>query len=216
MLRETDQNVNKEYPMAERKRDGLLGIRTVGMREWNDDNIQYYRYEPTPYKALDILAENYDFMGVDRVVDFGCGRGRVTFYIHNRFHLSVTGIEANSTTYEEALENIATYRSKANHITAPIEFRLGLAQHYKIDKTENCFYFFNPFSVHIFRKVVNNILRSVEKDRRTVDLILYYPFPDYIDFLRITPFTMIDDIEVPRATDIRERFLIYRLSERRF
>ena len=199
--------------MGERKQDDLLGIRTVGTREWNDNNIQYYRYEPTPYKALNILAENYKFMGVNRVVDFGCGRGRVAFYIHNRFHLPVTGIEANSITYEEALENMATYRLKANHFAAPIAFEHALAQHYKIDKTDNCFYFFNPFSVHIFRKVVNNILRSMEKDRRTGDLILYYPFPDYVDFLRITPFDMVKEIKVTGATDIRERFIIYRLSE---
>ena len=40
----------------------------------------------------------------DSVVDFGCGRGRVAFYIHNRFHVPVTGIEANDKTYEEGFK----------------------------------------------------------------------------------------------------------------
>jgi trans-aconitate methyltransferase len=88
--------------MTERKRDELLGIRTVGTREWNK-NSQYSRYEPTPYKALDVLFDNYMFDGITRFVDFGCGRGRVAFCIHNRFQLPVIGIEANNTTYEEAL-----------------------------------------------------------------------------------------------------------------
>ena len=127
--------------------------------------------------------------------------------------MPVTGIEANSITYEEALENLTSYRLKANHIPAPIEFTLALAQHYTIDKADDCFYFFNPFSVHIFNKVVNNILRSLQKHRRTVDLILYYPFPDYIDLLRIKPFTLVKEVEVPDSIDIRERFLIYRFSE---
>lgn len=202
--------------MGERKQDRLLGIRTVGIREWKDFEFQYNRYEATPYKALNELSENYMFRDTDKIVDFGCGRGRVAFYLHNRFHLPVTGIEANEKTYEEALENLAGYRLRAKHITAPIKFKYGLAQHYKIDKEDNCFYFFNPFSVHIFRKVVHNILRSVEKERRTVDLILYYPISEYKDFLESnTPFTILDEIKVPDVSDKNEMFLIYRLTEER-
>ncbi|NLZ92657.1 MAG: SAM-dependent methyltransferase [Firmicutes bacterium] len=203
--------------MGERKQDKVLGIRTVGIREWTNNIIHYNRYEATPYKALKVLAENYKFRDTDRVVDFGCGRGRVAFYLHNRFHLPVTGIEANDKTYEEALENKAIYRLKAKHIIAPIKFKYGLAQHYKIDKRDNCFYFFNPFSVQIFKKVVYNIMRSVEEYRRTVDLILYYPICEYKDFLNTsTPFTIINKIRVPGGSDIKEKFIIYRLKEEFF
>lgn len=201
--------------MGERKLDRTLGIRTVGIREWKDSN-QYNRYEATPYKVLEVLCESYKFRDVGRVVDFGCGRGRVAFYLHNRFHLPITGIEANQKTYEEALENKNLYRLRAQHIPAPIKFKYGLAQHYKIDKNDNCFFFFNPFSVHIFRKVVHNIMRSVEKDRRTVDLIIYYPIREYKDFLRTTHFEMINKIRVPEANDKKEKVLIYRLREEVF
>ncbi len=199
--------------MEERKQDEFLGIITIGTRDWADSMGHYNRYEATSYKALHILSESYPFRDDIKVVDFGCGRGRVAFYLHNRFHLSVTGIEANYRTYEEALENKASYSLKAKHISAPIEFKYGFAQHYKIDKEDNCFYFFNPFSVHIFRKVVHNILRSVQKDRRTVDLILYYPTPEYEDFLETTPFTMINEIIVPGESDQKDKFMIYRLRE---
>ena len=200
--------------MEERKLDKLLGIRTVGMREWTGNKVQYNRYEATPYKALKKLSENYKFRDTDKVVDFGCGRGRVAFYLHNRFHIPITGIEANDKTYKEALENKETYRLRAKHIPAPIKFKYGLAQHYKIDKKDNCFYFFNPFSSHIFRKVVHNILRSVEKDRRTVDLILYYPIREYKEFLKNnTPFTIINKIKVPGGSDKKQKFIIYRLRE---
>ncbi len=198
---------------GEKRQDGLLGIRTVGTRDWEDSNIHYNRYEPTPYKALDVLSENYKFENINKVVDFGCGRGRVVFYLHNRFHLPMTGIEANLRTYEEALENLEMYRSKSKHITASVEFKHGLAQNYKIGKEDNCFYFFNPFSVHIFRKVVQNILRSVEKDKRTVDLILYYPTREYEDFLNTTPFTPVREIRIPGATDEKDKFIIYRFKE---
>ena len=94
--------------MGERKHDKLLGIRTVGLREWKDGHAQYNRYEPTPYKALDALAENYKFRGINRVVDFGSGR--VESHLYPSFSAPVTGIEANCQTYEEALENKAAYR----------------------------------------------------------------------------------------------------------
>ena len=64
--------------MEEKERDKLLGIKTVGIREWVNNN-HYNRYEATPYKALDVLFENYKFIDINRVVDFGCGRGRVSF-----------------------------------------------------------------------------------------------------------------------------------------
>ncbi|HOA81395.1 MAG TPA: SAM-dependent methyltransferase [Defluviitaleaceae bacterium] len=199
--------------MEEKERDKLLGIKTVGIREWVNNN-HYNRYEATPYKALDVLFENYKFIDINRVVDFGCGRGRVSFYLHNRFNLPVIGIEANNKTYEEALENKISYGLKTKHTTAPVEFKCSLAQHYKIDKKDNCFYFFNPFSVHIFRKVVDNILHSAEKDCRKLDLILYYPTREYEEFLEnSTPFKIVDEIRIPGEIDKREKFIIYRLRE---
>ena len=86
--------------MKERKIDKKLGIRTVGIREWNDNNVQYNRYEPTPYKALAKLCKRYKFKDINRIVDFGSGRGRVAFYLHNRLQIPVVGIEANDKTFE--------------------------------------------------------------------------------------------------------------------
>jgi SAM-dependent methyltransferase len=200
--------------MGERKLDRSLSIRTVGIREWGFGEVHYNRYEATPYTALDKLFERYRLDKSDSVVDFGCGRGRVAFYIHNRFHVPVTGIEANDKTYEEALSNIETYRLRAKHIRAPIEFKYGLAEHYEIQPEENKFYFFNPFSIKIFRQVVNNILESVKENPRTVDLIIYYPTAQYKQFLKKdTPFQLINKVKIPGTIDRREKFLIYRLRQ---
>lgn len=198
----------------EKKYDKLLYIKTVGIREWLNRAIHYNRYEATPYAALDRLFEFYKFKKTDKVVDFGCGRGRVAFYIHNKFHIPVTGIEINDKTYGEALDNKLRYRQKAKHIKAPIKLKYGLAEQYEVKSTDNKFYFFNPFSVKIFRKVVNNILHSVEKEERPVDIILYYPMPEYKEFLKEeTPFQLLNKIVVPEATDKKEKFLIYRFEQ---
>lgn len=199
--------------MAERKYDRLLQIKTTGLREWRDQSLPYNRYEPTPYRALERLFEVYRLNKDDEVVDFGVGRGRVSFYIHHRFHIPVTGIEVNETTLEEAFHNKASYRQKAKHIEAPIRLYYGLAEQYAIQHTENCFYFFNPFSIKIFKKVVNNILLSVKECKRTVDIILYYPLPEYKKFLHDkTSFRLMDKVKVPGTKDKLDKFLIYRLE----
>ena len=62
-------------------------------------------------------------------------------------------------------------------------------------------------------KVINNILLSVEKDNRTVDLILYYPTIEYIEFLETnTSFELFEEVKVPRFYEVNdnERFLIFR------
>lgn len=200
--------------MSERNHDRMLRIKTTGIREWSNPKVPYNRYEPTPYKALNQLFQAYKLHETDRVVDFGCGRGRVSFYIHNRFQVPVTGIEVNEQTYEEALDNKSGYRQKAKHIPAPIRFKFGLAEHYEVKITDNRFYFFNPFCVKIFKKVVYNILHSVEQENRTVDIILYYPIPEYKRFLQnSTPFQLFNKVRVPGASDQQEKFLIYRLDK---
>lgn len=195
--------------MGARKYDRELGIRTVGLREWGQDS-PYNRYEATPYEALDALFRSYRFRLDQRVVDFGCGRGRVVFAIHRRFQVSIVGIEAHDKTYEEALENKAAYRLRAGHIQAPIRLKYGLAEHYRIKPKDNCFYFFNPFSGDIFRKVLGNIVASLEKYPRSADVILYYPLPVYKRTLRHHSFHQINKIRVPGMEDPREKFVVYR------
>ena len=202
------------FLMAERLADRALRVRTTGIREWHRGEVHYNRYEATPYVALDKLFETYSLDKTDELVDFGCGRGRIIFYIHNKFEIPVTGIEANDKTYEEALRNKNAYLHRARHIKAPIRVLYGPAEGYKIKPTENRFYFFNPFSIKIFRKVINNILASVKEHPRSVDLLIYYPTAVYKQFLwKDTPFEIINKVKTPGMVDKKEKFLVYRLRQ---
>ncbi|HZJ82433.1 MAG TPA: SAM-dependent methyltransferase [Clostridia bacterium] len=201
--------------MGERKLDRSLYIRTSGIREWNDGTVHYNRYEATPYTALEKLFQTYKLNEGDELVDFGCGRGRVAFYIHNRFQVPVTGVEANCDTYGEAIKNKRGYMMKTKHIKAPIRFEYGTAESYEIKEEENRFYFFNPFSIKVFRQVVNNILDSLEKQPRSIDLIIYYPTSQYKQFLqKDTPFELTNRVKISGVKDKREKFLIYRFFDR--
>lgn len=191
----------------------LLRVKTTGMRSGLKKSVHHHRYEATPYIALDELFYDYDLKKTDVVVDFGCGKGRVPFYIHSRFQILVKGVEMSEELHQKALKNKANYRQKVRRAKGSIRFKNKLAENYKIKPEDNRFYFFNPFSIENFRKVVNNILLSIEEKRRSIDLILYYPTIEYIRFLESsTPFKVHKEVRVPGKfeKDNHKKFLIYR------
>jgi SAM-dependent methyltransferase len=201
--------------MKEHNYDELLNIETEGNQRGYNKSFHYHRYEPTPYSALEKLFEEYELTSSDHIVDFGCGKGRLNFFIHHLFQASVTGIEMNEKLCEEAMENKANYLIKAKDNKGEIQFQCCLAEKYEINPLDNTFYFFNPFTIPIFWKIINNILVSVEKFKREVDVILYYPSEDYIYYLENhTLFELIKEIQLPGLyeNNANERFLIYRLA----
>jgi SAM-dependent methyltransferase len=200
--------------MKETNYDELLNIETEGNQRGYNKSFHYHRYEPTPYHALEKLFAEYELTSSDHIVDFGCGKGRLNFFIHYLFHASVTGVEMNEKLYEEAMENKGNYLIKAKN-KGEIQFQCCLAEKYEITPLDNHFYFFNPFTIPIFWKIINNILVSLEKSKREVDVILYYPSEDYIYYLENhTLFELIKEIQLPGLyeNNANERFLIYRLA----
>ncbi|MDO5794123.1 MAG: methyltransferase [Turicibacter sp.] len=199
--------------MTEKDYETLLNIETGGTDKYHTSHL-YHRYEPTPYEFLHYLFENYELKSSDHIVDYGCGKGRLNFYIHHYFHAHVTGIEMNENFYEIAMSNKANYLKKHRRSAEHLDFHCCLAEDYLIQSTNNKFYFFNPFSIQIFRKIVENILVSLEQHPRHVELILYYASDEYQYFLEHrTAFTLKQEIPLPNnKRDHRERFLIYQLS----
>ncbi|MFY4776528.1 methyltransferase [Metabacillus sp. RGM 3146] len=200
--------------MTEEDYDQLMNIRTgMSLKDMNRTmNIHYHPYEPTPYSALEKLFHQYELKSSDHVVDFGCGKGRLVFYIHHLFQASVTGVEMNETLYEEAIENKEYYLENSHETEDGIQFQCCLAEEYEIDPMDNRFYFFNPFSIQVFYKIINNILLSMEKAERDVELVLYYPSEEYIMFLENqTIFELKEQVQLPGLYENNpaEKFLVY-------
>lgn len=195
--------------------DKLLHIETAEGQKKFHNSFHYHPYEPTPYHALETLFQQYELNRGDRIVDFGCGKGRLNFYVHYLFQSDALGIEMNEGFYQEALENKKRYLHKKRGIEDKIQFCCCLAEEYPIESKDNRFYFFNPFSIQIFRQVIQNILLSVETYYRDIELILYYPAEDYIFFLENhTAFELKHEIKIPRLYEKNpsERFLIYQIK----
>ena len=193
-----------------KKYDKKFNINTTGTRNWDKSNL-YHRTESTPYLALDNLVEEYRVNQDDHLVDFGAGRGRVSIYLFEKWNIPVKGIEINDFTYVEFAENISNYLSKHRN-NNDLNITKEYAENYKITDKENKFFFFNPFNVSIFEKVINNILANAIKNNKEVEIILYYPTIEYKSFLEETPFILIQEIKTKNAIFPNERFAIYKYT----
>jgi SAM-dependent methyltransferase len=201
--------------MKEKYYDDLLNIFTRGDQKDFNGSLHYHRYEPTPYSALEVLFEQYGLKNSDRIVDFGCGKGRLNFYLNYRFQSTVVGIEMNKGFFEKAISNRRNYLKSSKKNDDQIHFQNCLAEEYRINPLDNRFYFFNPFSLQIFMIVLNNILFSVENVKRDIEIILYYPSEDYIYFLNNHPtFQLKQEVLLKDLYkhNPNERFMIYRLA----
>ena len=201
--------------MNEQAYEQRFNIATAGNQRGFTDSLHHNRYEPTPYGLLDRLFENYSLTPDDRLVDVGCGKGRLNFYIHHLFGAESAGIEMNPVFYAEAINNKKQYMKKHKDAEHRIDFYNCLAQEYPIAARDNKFYFFNPFSVQVFITFINRVMRSAEEDPRTVEVVLFFASQDYTDFLENhTIFQLVQEIPLPDFhKDPRERFLIYRLPK---
>jgi len=189
--------------------DRLLQIDTCGRDDTGADEYRF-PYEPTPYRVLERLAASGLFGRGDRLLDYGCGKGRVGFFLSSRTKAAVTGIEYDGRIYEMALKNQRTAVAKAK-----ADFVLGCAEDYPVPEAVNRCYFFNPFSEEILSKVMARILESYYENPREVFLFFYYPSDEYIAHLMtVNELEFYDEIpcgDLFGSHDPRERILIFQL-----
>ena len=189
--------------------DKLLQIKTVGRDDTNSDEYRY-PYEPTPYSVLERLAST-ELFGKDEVVlDYGCGKGRVGFFLSYRTKAETIGIEYDEDIYQRALENRKTAVQKAK-----ADFVLTRAEEYEVPPEVNRCYFFNPFSVEILRKVMARIIESWYADPREILLFFYYPSDEFMCYLMsVDELEFYDEIECGdlfEGNDSRERIMVFEL-----
>lgn len=190
----------------------FLGIESTEIVYNNRYNDEYYRYEPTSYSGLICAFDAMDevITRYDRLVDFGCGKGRVLFYVNQRYQCEVCGIEVDEQLYEVAMDNRAYYNTRFRDRVERIELIHGKAEEYEIHGEDTIFYFFNPFDLSIFRQVINNIVESVNKQPRRVFVMMYYPKEDYRMHLRHQHFSLYKMIKLPDYDkDWNEKVAIY-------
>lgn len=191
--------------------DKLLQIQTCGRDESGADEY-HHPYEPTPYCVLERLEQSGFFGAEDVVLDYGCGKGRLSFFLSHRAKAKTIGIEYDEHIYEDALKNRKSTISKVKP-----EFVLTRAEEYEVPPDVNRCYFFNPFSGEILRAVCARILESWYESPREIFLFFYYPADEYISYLMtVEELEFYDEIECDDlfdGKDPRERILIFQLPD---
>ena len=189
--------------------DKLLQIQTTGRDDTNSDEYRY-PYEPTSYRVLERLVSSGLLDESDVLLDYGCGKGRVDFFLSYRTKAKTIGIEYDPHIYNLALENRKNVISRVKP-----QFVLTRAEEYEVPEEVNRCYFFNPFSVEILHKVMARILESFYENPRELYLFFYYPSDEYIAYLMtVDELEFYDEIECDdlfEGSDPRERIMIFSL-----
>ena len=182
-----------------------LKIRTDGGSNHEADG-ENYPYEPTPYSVLERLAKSGYLSKENKLIDYGCGKGRASFLLFHLTHCRVTGIDYNEDLIRKANEN-----RNSSGITE-IAFLQGKAEQYEVTD-EDSFFFFNPFSEQIFKKVIDQILWSWYENPRKMRLFFYYPKDEDVALLMMTEELMfldeIDCSDLFEGVNKRERILVF-------
>lgn len=189
--------------------DKLLRIKTTGRDDSMADQYRY-PYEPTPYAVLERLAGSGYISKRNVLLDYGCGKGRVDFYLSYQTRCRTMGIEYDPRMYERALSNQQTAVSGRR-----ASFVLVNAEQYPVPAEVDRCYFFNPFSVEILQKVMARILDSYYENPRNIQLYFYYPSDEYVAYLMTQELLMfVDEIDCGdlfEGKDPREKILIFEI-----
>ena len=191
--------------MTEQQWDKKLKIHTCGRDDFHSDEY-HYPYEPTPYAVLERLVESEYITSDSIVIDYGCGKGRVGFFLNSQIDCEVIGIE-----YDEKIYTIAEH-NKTSDKSDNVSFLCTNAEDYEVSN-EDCFYFFNPFSVEPLRSVLGKILDSYYDNPRKMKLFFYYPNDEYLaELMTRDELMFLDEIDCQdlfEGNNKRERILIF-------
>ena len=145
------------------------------------------------------------------LLDYGCGKGRVDFFMSYQTRCQSIGVEYNERIYEKAMNN-----KESAVASGRVLFALANAERYTVPETVDRIYFFNPFSLELLKKVIARILNSYYENRRTVKLFFYYPSDEYIAYLMtVEELLFSDEIDCRDLFDgnnVREKIVIFEIA----
>lgn len=165
---------------AERYYEKLFGIMTSG-KIILENRYGYSNYTPSPYHYLAKYFRQYPFEKGYSYVNFGCGLGRTVFLASYYGCSKAIGVDVNKAMYEGAIKNQKNF--KRNVVDEEILFYHQKAEEFEIKNEYSYFYFYNPFYLKYFIKVIRNITKSYKNCKRKIRIILYCPAEEYISYL---------------------------------
>ena len=194
---------------SEKEWDRKLNIRTGG-RDDSEADEQNFPYEPTPYAVLERLAQSGYIEKNDHVLDYGCGKGRVCFFLVSALGCRATGIDISEKLLKTAQDNRLRFRGKKQ-----VDFQKCPAEQFEITD-EDIFFFFNPFTEVILRSVIGRIRESRKAALRPARILCYYPSDEFVACLMTEPDLIFEDEidcrDLFAGNNERERILVFEMD----
>ena len=195
--------------MSDTQYDKLLKIHTTGRDDSHSDTFRYPN-EPTPYEVLERLARSGYLTKKNKLLEYGCGKGRVDFYLAFQVKCRCIGVEYEERIYDRAMQNKESGISGGR-----VELVRTAAEDFDVPSDVDRLYFFNPFSVEILKKVMSRVLVSWYENPRELLLFFYYPSDEYVPYLLTREELMFADeisCEDLFPGDSRERILVFEMG----
>ena len=164
----------------------LLFERGVETSRHSEEVFHYHPdrvwYEASGWSYLPRILRQRDVGEHDVFVDFGSGKGRVLLQAARYRFGRVIGVEISEALNEVARANIASRRERLR--CGAIELVTADASEYEIPDSMTVGYFYYPFVGETFRRVIDNIVASLDRNPRRVRLI--YALPTMEDHILAT------------------------------
>ena len=149
------------------------------------------------------------------LIDYGCGKGRVAFFMSYQTRCKSIGIEFDRDIYNRVMQNKESCAAGKR-----VDIMLIKAEAFSLPEEADRFYFFNPFSVEILKRVLKRIVDLSYVNQKERFLFFYYPSEEYLSELNsMTDLTPEEEILCadlfPDTGNERERVAVYRLYSKR-
>ncbi len=210
--------------------DHRLGIKTTG-RDDRHAGKNRHSYEPTPYRVLERIKDSGYISNGDVLLDYGCGKGRVDFFLTESCGIKSIGIEYDKDILKRAMKNRQSFykKEKSGNINQrhgenrgeqigkiQVDLILKDALFYEVPDDVNRIFFFNPFSGEILKKVLEKIMASYDRNPRQIVMFFYYPILEYMEILlsheRIGLIGEIETKDMYDARDSQECVMLFQIE----
>lgn len=130
-------------------------------------------YMPVSYSLIEKTLEQIDGSNKKHFLDIGCGKGRALCVAAHFGFNQLTGIDFSEKFCEAAIKNLNNTKLQLPAINFSIINQDAATV--KVRADTDCIFLFNPFDEVVMKKVVENILKSLESNHRLLNIIYVNP-----------------------------------------
>ncbi|MBL0357060.1 MAG: class I SAM-dependent methyltransferase [Chitinophagaceae bacterium] len=158
----------KKYRIDTTGADELVKLKKTGI-----DVSHATMYMPVSYTLLEKTLGEIRPDSKNHFLDIGCGKGRAMCLAAHCHFNKISGVDFSAVFCIKAIRNLSLTKQQFPDINFSVTEQDAAT--YCIPEDVDCIFMFNPFDEIIMKKVVDNIMRSLKANPRTLNIIYANP-----------------------------------------